>query len=499
MAELNIAEVLGKQLQRVSNSGTDGREQIEYIDIDRLDADAKNFYTLSELDALAANIELIGLQQPLRVRVNPDAPDRFTIVSGHRRRAALQQLVDDGQEKFRSVPCIRETADGSAAMQELRLIYANSDTRKMCGADIQQQAKRIEELLYQLKEQEGFEFPGRMRDHVAEICKVSKSKLARLKVIDDRLVPVWQHWYKKDALTEAAAYRLAQMPPKHQVMIFETRTEDNPARYLYEGVVNKYAARMETIDKITCGLADRSGAECSNRERMYKCACRRGEYASAPCRGCCDQCADLGTCKYACPLLKDKIKRLKEDSRAQRQQEALAREALERPQIEEIQRLWARFGEARRAAGKTVKDVYKAADLYYASSDGEKVANLESGSAKVSPNTTLPYGYSCYLGDIRKYVRVADALGVSLDYLLCRTDEPQGMGKAPAAPAEGWIPGDQAPARDRLEAVAKFRVPGMDQPLRRIALWEYGSWRFPNGSTIDAECICWYPLPDEEE
>ncbi len=46
----------------VSNSDTTAREQIEYIDIDRIDDDPRNFYELSGLDELAANIELLGLQ-----------------------------------------------------------------------------------------------------------------------------------------------------------------------------------------------------------------------------------------------------------------------------------------------------------------------------------------------------------------------------------------------------------------------------------------------------
>lgn len=78
----------------------------------------------------------------------------------------------------------------SPAMAELRLIYANADTRQLSSADIVKQAERVETLLYQLKE-EGVAFPGRMRDHVAQACKISKSKLARLKVIQENLIPLW--------------------------------------------------------------------------------------------------------------------------------------------------------------------------------------------------------------------------------------------------------------------------------------------------------------------
>jgi len=502
MADLNIAAILGKQLKAVSESDT-GREQIEYIDIGLLDSDEKNFYQLSELDKLAANIELVGLQQPLRVRANPDAAGRYIIVSGHRRRAALQKLVDDGVEKFRSVPCIRDTAEGSAAMQELRLIYANSDTRTMNHADLQAQAKRIEELLYQLKEQEGIEFPGRMRDHVAEICKISKSKLARLEAIDNRLAPVWRPWWKKGSLTEATAYRLSQMPAEHQTWIFETRRDDDPTRCLYEGDVDAYGKRMETIDGITCTMGARSGMACDNRERMYKNACTKDRYYGNPCTKCCNKCDHLASCKYACHRLKDKIQKLKSSAKEQRRQEEIAKEERERPDVQAIQRLWQRFGEARNAADKTVEETYKAAGMYYSHSDEEKVIKQECLEAKFSPYTNLPYGYSCYLNDVQKYVKIADLFGVSLDYLLCRTDDPQGMGKA-APPAEGWIPlqylpGKEPPTKEKQLAVGKFLPPGKGSPLRTVVRWQGGRWCFANGASIDAECVGWFPLPDEEE
>ena len=49
---------------------------------------------------------------------------------------------------------------------------------------------------------------------------------------------------------------------------------------------------------------------------------------------------------------------------------------------------------------------------------------LENGEAKYAANTKLPYGYSCYLDDIHRFTRVADLLGVSLDYLCGLTDDP---------------------------------------------------------------------------
>ena len=174
-------------LKGVSGPDT-GKEQIEYIPVDQIDPDPNNFYSLDGLDELAGNIELIGLQQPIRVRPGEDG--RFIVVSGHRRRAAILLIRDGGSEQFRDgVPCIVDRGEESSAMRELRLIYANASTRVMGPAEISKQAERTEMLLYQLKEEGIIEFPGRMRDHVAEACRISKTK-SRPAAVDPRQLPV---------------------------------------------------------------------------------------------------------------------------------------------------------------------------------------------------------------------------------------------------------------------------------------------------------------------
>lgn len=215
--EVDVAAILGGQLAKVSDSDTNGREQIQYIDLELLDADEANFYSIKGIHALAANIELCGLQQPLRVR--PAENGRYKVVSGHRRRAALQSLAAEDPEKWRQAACIVEHGDESPAMRELRLILANSDTRQLTSAEISKQAERVEMLLYQLKK-EGVEFPGRMRDQVAAACKVSATKLGVLKVIREKLVPSYLELFNAGKLPEASAYALARMPDTLQEDIF---------------------------------------------------------------------------------------------------------------------------------------------------------------------------------------------------------------------------------------------------------------------------------------
>lgn len=501
MAKFDMGE-FAKTLQQTNVSDSDtGREQIEYIDIDCLDDDPNNFYALSGLEELAANIELCGLQQPIRVRTNPEAAGRFFIVSGHRRRAAVRLLVDSGRQELRNLPCIRERTADSAALQELKLICANSDSRKLTSAEISRQAERVEKLLYQLKE-EGYEFPGRMRDYVADACRVSRTKLARLKVIRDKLDPCWQLSYENGELGEATAYALAQIPAEHQRVIFNSwKDRDKPPRQLYENMVKTFGERLAGIDQVEC---EQCGGNCSNLlGKRHKVLCT-DSWTYIPCGNiCCAKCDNLTHCKDACHLLSDQVKQLKANASAQRKREKMAREEVERPIISEIREFWHRFGEARNAAKKTVEECYKTLNMCWAHTDDEKVINLECLEAKFDTNTPMPYGYNFQLSAVRRLVGIADLLGCSLDYLFCRTDNPQGM--VDAAPAEGWVPLQYLPSKERpfkdgQLAVGKFMAPGMDTPIRAIVKWNAYSkqWEFPSGGDIEAKCVGWFPLPKDD-
>ena len=173
------------------------------------------------------------------------------------------------------------------------------------------------------------------------------------------------------------------------------------------------------------------------------------------------------------------------DQRAERERQAEA----DRPVIGEITELWRRFGVARAAAGKSVVECYNAAGVYGVP-DADEVVRLENGEAKYATNTKLPYGYSCYLDDIHRFTRVADLLGVSLDYLLGRSDE---LSPAPAqSAAPEWQTG--APPKGG-EYYCRFDCGGMD--LYQVATWDriLERWQFRHGAKVDAPCLGWWPLP----
>lgn len=414
---------LGKLLsQSVSELDTGSREQIEYISLDLLDSDERNFYELSGIEELAANIELIGLMDPLRVR--PAEGGRYTIVSGHRRRAALQLLANEGKTAFAQAPCIRERGEVSSAMQELRLIYANSDTRKLSPADISRTAERVEQLLYKLKD-EGTEFPGRMRKQVAQACKVSESKLARLKVIREKLIPEYAKHFQKGDLSESSAYRLAKESENIQRLAWkydgQCDAEEGRMSYTTEWGIDNAVRRIERVIERKC---KHPSGSCTHCETMLGKVF--GSKGYSPCEYyCCDACGQLARCKDVCPKMAEKAAKLKLDTKTKRVEERAATKALDQDKAQAISRIWKRFGEARAAAAVSVDECFDRMDIKYASISREKYPAFESLEEKITSKTDLPFGFALSLEHIRRLTNLADLLGVSLDYLLCRTDEPQ--------------------------------------------------------------------------
>ena len=482
--KLDLAAAIGSAVSELDT----GREQIEYIEEPKLHGDDENFYSMEGIEALAQNIELVGLQQPLRVRPDPDDEGGYIVVSGHRRLTAIRTVCKvDEPERWRTVPCIVERGEMSPAMRELRLIYANSDTRRMSNADLSAQAERVEKLLYQLQE-EGVEFPGRMRDHVAEVCQISKSKLARLKVIRANLMPKLKKAWEKGKISESAAYAFAQNPLTVQEKAYFYLTnrayECDPDHWTVGSV--EYAANYaKALMDLTC---KESGGCCDHQDDMllrltcgsvYSCACSKGK--------CCSACSELASCKKSCPKLADKVKKLRADRKAERAHEAEVRAEKDRPTIGRISSYWRRFGEARLTADVSVKSWFKAMGMYYSSGDADQVYAQRENGQKIKADTDLPYGYGFSYQLADRLCKAADRFGCSLDYLLCRSDDPQPVSSLDTEPE--WRTGEPPKAG---EYYACFDI---GKNACRLATWSGWDWRFSGGATIEAPCLGWWPLP----
>lgn len=490
---------LADALKGVSELDT-GREQIEYIRLNLIDSDANNFYQLSEIEGLADNIALCRLQQPIRVRQNPENPERYTIVSGHRRRAAIELLAKEDLDKWQEVPCIVERDAVSPALQQLRLIYANSSTRKLTPAEISEQAVQVEKLLYQLKEEEGYEFPGRIRDHVAQTVGVSKTKLARLKVIRENLEEFWMPHFEDNTLHESTAYYLSQLSGKDQYVVYEYAV----ARYgkatdISCSVVEAYGNRLSPMVDLICPT---EGIPCENMDNKKDATIRCGIYDSHPCGKCCASCYKLTSCRYACPKLADQISQQKEEARKKQRQEktaaAAAQAARDAPVIEQIKNLWGRFGDLRRGSSRSIKEAIEAVGNTFSSPAHQQYCDHEQG-LKIDRSTGLPYG-SVLRHEVENLIKLADLFGCSIDYMLCRTDYPELVKEAPKPEVSkvntGWQTGEpDAPGRYLL--ILDFGC-GIFQYEKWS--WDGTGWKDFTGChdpELDGTIRYWIPLPEE--
>lgn len=463
----------------VSESNT--REQIEYIDLSLIDGDTGNFYAMTGIAELASSIEVVGLQQPIRVRTGENG--RVTIVSGHRRRAAIALLVEEGRDDLRQVPCIRERAEDSEDMRRLRLIFANSGTRVLTNAEIARQAEEVEGILYRLKEA-GHSFPGRMRDQVAAACKVSSTKLAKLKVIREKLEEPFLGQFERSEMTEQAAYALARLP-------FELQRD--VASVAGKKAINGTAA--ECLQKYGEGYYDKAarlrcpnGRGCDNALGFLK-RTAKTQYSWQACDGiCCCKCSSRNDCSGACA----EAKKLNAADKAER-------EKIKAKAEEDSRRRTLRY---RAESVKNARRILRAVDLCGDLPEDEKLP-CGSYSGLVSVATLRKHAADEFKEDFYFYspmygltsegaVALAKRTGCTTDYLLGLTEEP----RASAAPT--WRTDRDYPEGRWI--VGLFDLGG--RTVRRLAYVSDGALRFDDSADavrIDMVPVRWIALPEDKE
>lgn len=480
---------IGAVLKNVPNLGTD-REQITYLPRDQIDSDEKNFYQLSDLEGLADNISVVGLQQPIRVR--PSADGRYTIISGHRRRAAIDLLAADDPDRWAEIPCIIAQTQASPALTQLALIYGNANTRTKTDAELAEEAEQVKTLLYQLKE-EGFEFPGRMRDHVAEIVGASKSKLARLAAIQKGLDADWKVSWQLGNLPESSASVLAAQPSYYQYLARVFLYTGEKLTVTAETLEYRFDLMTQAAEQLK-GLSCPEGGRCSAKDGRQSEIIRGNPYSCRMGTGCCHECPTLETCSMACipcqALQLQKQEAARVERRNTRTAEAVARHEREAPLLDMMGRAYERVKALRKEKSIPPQEFLEKSQGRVYQGELGKLDALESGKSKISYR--MPGGI--WPDEARRLIQTADLLGCSVDYLLGREESP-----APA-PAENvpnlgtWQTGD--PIEPGLYAVIADFL-GEDDTI--MIIWNGENWE---DSAFDYllsghRVLCWYKLPNE--
>ena len=186
------------------------QREIKQIDVNLLVEHPDNFYDVSDVTELKQAIVMAGgVRQNLIVEPIDDG--KYRIVSGHRRRKAVKELLDEHAGIPSTVPCEIETDPNVA---QLLLITTNSSTRKLTAWERIEQYTQLESLYRYFKAQN--KLPGRKREALAKLLQEGPTNVARLKVISDNKNPALVNMLKQDRIGISAAYELCKLPPDVQ-------------------------------------------------------------------------------------------------------------------------------------------------------------------------------------------------------------------------------------------------------------------------------------------
>lgn len=465
-----------------------GAERIEYLPYDSLREDPGNFYSMEKggLEGLADNISTVGLLDPIRVR---QEDDHYVVISGHRRRAAIGILIEGGEERWKeAVPCIVDRGEMLPELQRLKLIMANSSSRQKTSAEISREAAEIKELLVDLREK-GFPLPGRISAYVAEAVGVKESKLKRLHAIRGNLVPELLALYDANTINEETAYQLQQLPTEvQQYLAGRKKVKDGGI----SGADAKICVeRCEAYLHPSCKCPDGSACE-HTLPRFYQTLTAGIGWCRCPSGECCLKCSKTASdCPYRCKRAKQKL----EEQKAEKKAADLSREEERKRQLDEnrakLAGQYMSLAVLAKAAGVEgseyigIPGAPTMADLEAIAANPSKINDFKARDERV-------FDRYCYVSTAQNF---ADRIGVSVDFLLGRTEEP-GINRGGDQKAGTWQTGTP---KKKGWYVAKVSRLGEKTGAPMLLLWGDNGWSVAGGAaTIHSSYKIeqWIRIPD---
>ena len=189
---------------------------VQYIDIKDIERNKKNFYEIVNVEELAEDIKMNGLNHNLVVRKLDNG--KYELISGERRYTALTKLVEEGNKIFALVPC--KVIEANDIDSEIILIQANAQTRELTEIEKLEQVKRLTEL-YRTKKKNGEKVPGKIREIIANDLKLSPTQVGRYERINKNLIPELSEILKSGGLTIANASEFASLSEENQKVILD--------------------------------------------------------------------------------------------------------------------------------------------------------------------------------------------------------------------------------------------------------------------------------------
>ena len=430
----NLAEAAG--LGRIVSKMDTGESR--QIPLHEIDQNEKNFFEVEDVQDLMEAIQVHGVLQPLVV---VEAGEHFRLLAGHRRLKALQQLHDADKKdpRWRVAPCV-VLPPMSEAMEQMVLIQTNTTARQLSYVEKMESAVRLKKILVKLKD-EGVKLPGKLRDIQAEQLEISRTELARMEVIQKNLIPPLMDLLKKNTINASAAYELARLDAEDQAVFARKYEMDDIAPCV--GYITLYREK-KSLDwlRTDCPGEALGYTDHQLRENGQPIECRNWESIRDHkakghpelCPGCCYEC-EKETCKERCDQAKVKKRQelFEAEKRAMENPEPASPQTQEKPVKDQsfaslpLSKFPQRLKEAMEIRQVSIRGLsinlsetmreYPQIDLSGDNDDGnyDEICEL----LNIEDMDDFDFSRACYTGFV---FILAEALGVSIDWLLGRTE-----------------------------------------------------------------------------
>ena len=210
-----MAKMMFKNLGSiVANTLTDS---IKMIDIDELHNSDDNFFDINRIEEFAETIlGQGGVKDNLVVRPLDDGG--YEIISGHRRKAAVQYLLDNGENISRYLPCLVQNYDDNDD-KLLDIVLLNVSSRQISDSEMWKSYEVVDRIL-QNKKSAGEKF-GRVRDKLAECLGVSLAQVGKMKNIENNAILPVREAIGNGDISIATANEIAKLDEDEQEELLE--------------------------------------------------------------------------------------------------------------------------------------------------------------------------------------------------------------------------------------------------------------------------------------
>lgn len=220
----SVLDALNKSSKAAVDETPKARFRTRDISIRKMYSNDRNFYSMTGIEKLAQEILAVGLVQNMVVAYEPCERGEYKIIAGERRWRALKLLLEKGYEEFEIATCQIKTPKEEHE-ETVQLIIANA-YRDKTVMDVLEEERKLKEALQYMKENgiplQGYTLDsGRLRDVIADIMKMTGTKIAQIESINNRLIPEFTQELKEGRLTFSAAYEISGMDEERQQEMLE--------------------------------------------------------------------------------------------------------------------------------------------------------------------------------------------------------------------------------------------------------------------------------------